>query len=163
MPLGLAIFLLIIGALLGSVFTFGMQHWNARVAYDECIRVETRMFDYKEFRKAKRPSQIKEIAIDCANNERYFIDGSCINTQLCDALSIISREENIILLIHPNSNSIVEFSTEESVILKFDETISKLGNEATGFLFLGVFMYFCALMGLYYVVFHSIQRYKKKR
>ena len=31
MPLGLAIFLLIAGLFLGSVFTFGMQYWNSEV------------------------------------------------------------------------------------------------------------------------------------
>ena len=154
MPLGLAIGLLIVGILLGSVFTFGMQYWNAEVTRESCIFVETQFISYDEIRQPKRPVKIKEIAIDCANDERYFIDGVSINTELRNALSALSEQEKIRLLIHPNSNIIVEFSTEDGNILAFNETISKLGGEATGFLFLGFFMYFCSLVGLYYVIWH---------
>ena len=160
MPLGLAIFLLIVGLFLGSVFTFGMQYWNSKVTREECTLLETKFISYKEIRKPKRPMEIKEIAIDCVNDERYFIDGVSINTDLRNALSELSEQQKISLLIHPNSNTIVEFATENGNILAFNETIRKLGGEATGFLFLGLFMYFCSLVGLYYIAFHIIEKRK---
>ena len=160
MPFGLAIFLLIAGLLLGSVFTFGMQYWNAEVTREECTLIDTEFVSYTEMRKPKRPMQIKEISIDCANGERYFIDGVSINSDLRNSLSELSGHQNIRLLIHPNSNKIVEFSTKNGTILTFDETIRKLSGEATGFLFLGLFMYFCSLVGLYYVAFHIIKKRK---
>ena len=161
MPFGLAIFLLIAGLLLGSVFTFGMQYWNANVTIEECTMIDTEFVSYEEIHKPKRPMEIKEIAVDCANGERYFIDGVSVNTDLRNSLSELSQQQGIHLLIHPNSNTIVELSTENGTILTFDETIRKLGGEATGFLFLGLFMYFCSLVGLYYIAFHIIK--KKKR
>ena len=160
MPFGLAIFLLIAGLLLGSVFTFGMQHWNAEVTREECTLIDTEFVSYKEMSQSKRPMGIKEIAVDCVNGERYFIDGVSINSDLRNSLSELSEHQNIRLLIHPNSNVIVEFSTENGMILTFDETIRKLGGEATGFLFLGLFMYFCSLVGLYYVAFYIIKKRK---
>ncbi len=160
MPLSLAIGLLVIGIFLGSVFTFGMQYWNAEVTQESCTLVETQFVSYEEIRQPKRPMTIKEIAIDCDNGDRYFIDGVSVNTELRNALSALSKQENISLLIHPNSNTIVGFSTENSNILVFDETISKLGREATGFLFLGFVMYLCSFLGLYYIVLHIIKKRK---
>ena len=158
MPLGLAIFLLIAGLFLGSVFTFGMQYWNSEVTREDCTLIDTEFVSYKEIRRPKRPMEIKEIAVDCVNNERYFIDGVSINSDLRNSLSELSNHQKICILIHPNSNTIVEFSTENGTILTFNETIHKLGGEATGFLFLGLFMYFCSLVGLYYTAFHIIKK-----
>ena len=163
MPLGLAIGLFIIGLFLGSIFTFGMQYWNKEVAKESCKVIETQFVSYQEIHQSKRPTEIKEIAIDCSNGERYFIDGVSINTGLKNALHELSAQENIVLLIHPNSNTIVDFSTEDGTILAFGETIHKLEGEATGFLFLGLFMYFSSLVGLYYIVFHLINKKSKKR
>ena len=158
MPLGLAIFLLIAGLFLGSVFTFGMQYWNSEVTREDCTLIDTQFVSYKEIRQPKSPMEIKEIAVDCVNNERYFIDGVSINSDLRNSLSELSMHQKICILIHPNSNTIVEFSTENGTILTFNETIHKLGGEATGFLFLGLFMYFCSLVGLYYTAFHIIKK-----
>ena len=72
------------------------------------------------------------------------------------------KNDDITLLIHPNGNTIVEFLNDQTVLLNFDETISKLDEESTGFLFLGIFMYFCALVGLYYTVYHIIRRKTKR-
>ena len=158
MPLGLAIFLLIAGLFLGSVFTFGMQYWNSEVTREDCTLIDTQFVSYKEIRQPIRPMEIKEIAVDCVNNERYFIDGVSINSDLRNSLSELSKHQKICILIHPNSNTIVEFSTENGTILTFNETIHKLGGEATGFLFLGLFMYVCSLIGLYYTAFHIIKK-----
>ncbi len=161
MPLGLAIFLLIAGLFLGSVFTFGMQYWNASVTREECTLIDTQFVSYEEIHQPKRPMEIKEIAVDCINGERYFIDGVSINSGLRDSLSELSKQQRIRLLIHPNTNTIVQFSTENGTILTFNETIHKLGEEATGFLFLGLFMYFCSFAGLYYIAFHIIRKRKR--
>lgn len=163
MPIGLAIGLLVIGILLGSVFSFGMQYWNAEVTRESCTFIETRFLSYDEIRQPKRPMEIKEIAIECTNGERYFIDGASINTELRNDLSTLSAQERITLLIHPNSNTIVELSNERGNLLMFEDTINKLDGEATGFLFLGIFMYFCSLVGLYYTVSHIICKRKAKK
>lgn len=162
MPLGMAITLMIGGIFLGSIFSFGMQHWNKEVAQEDCIRIETQFLEYVEIRQPKRPAAIKEIAIDCANGKRYFIDGVSINSELREKVSMLASNEDITLFIHPNSNTIVELSTNSDTILIFSETIDKLGGEATGFLFLGLFMYICSLIGLYYTVWHGVQKWKRK-
>ena len=158
MPLGRAIFLLIAGLLLGSVFTFGMQYWNSEIKREECTLIDTQFVSYEEIRQPKRPMEIKEIAVDCVNDERYFVDGVSINSDLRNSLSELSNQQKIRLLIHPNSKTIVEISTENGTILTFHETIRKLGGESEGYLFLSIFMYFCSIVGLYYTVFHIMKR-----
>ena len=160
MPLGMAIALLVVGILLGSIFSFGMQYWNKEVTREECIIIQTQFLGYKE---DLRKGHIQQIIIECTNGERYVIDGVSVNSKLQDYISKISPNEDITLLIHPNSDTIVEFSTNFETILMFSETIDKLGGEATGFLFLGFFMYFCSLVGLYYVVYHGSKKWKYKK
>ena len=160
MPLGMAIALLVVGILLGSIFSFGMQYWNKEVTREECVKIQTQFLGYKE---VLRKGHINQIIIDCTNGERYFFDGGSVNSKLQNYLSKISPNEDITLLIHPNSDTIVEFSTSFETILIFSETIDKLGREATGFLFLGFFMYFCSLVGLYYIVCHGSKKWKCKK
>lgn len=100
----LAITLLVVGLLLGSVFTFRIQYWNADITRESCTKIETQFHAYDEIRQWKHRTRIKEIAIDCGNGERYFIDGVSINTDLRNALSELSEQENITRLIHPNGN-----------------------------------------------------------
>ena len=158
MPLNLAVIMLLIGILLGSVFTFGMQYWNAKTTRESCAVVKTQFLSYDEIGHIN----IREIAVDCADGNRYFIDGVSINDELRENLSLLSENESITLLIHPNSNTIVEFSSSHGSLLIFDETINDLDGEATRFLFLGLFMYFCALVGLYYIVFHLVRKSKHR-
>ncbi len=61
MPLGLAVFLLVSGLLLGSIFTFGMSYWNSVVTREACTLVETQFVSYDEIWRPKRPMEIKEI------------------------------------------------------------------------------------------------------
>lgn len=153
-----AIGLFVVGIFLGSVFTFGMQYWNASVEHDSCISVETQFISYKNIHKLLNKYVIKEIAIDCSNEQRYFIDGVSINSELESELSELEASDNISLLIHPNSDTIVEFRTEDKTILEFEETIEELDSESTGFLFLGIFMYLCSLCGLYYIILYFVKK-----
>ena len=165
MPFGLAVFLLIAGIVLGSIFTFGMQHWNAEVSQEDCKEIQTRFASYEEIyqrRKHHKTSKIAEYAIDCVDGERYFIDGACIDENLENALKRLVADAPITMLIHPNSKTIVEFTTSYSTILAFDDTIAKLGLETTEFLILGIFLYLCALAGLYYIFYHIIRTRRRK-
>jgi len=162
MPIKLAFVMLTIGILLGNVFNFGMQFWNKKITRESCTIVETHFVSYDEIWHSKPTINIVEISIDCTDGNRYFIDGVSITDELQNELSLLQENESITLLIHPNSNTIVEFICGQNVILSFDDTVEKLDVEADGFLFLGLFMYFCALVGLYYILYHII-RGKTKR
>ena len=157
-----AIFFLVVGLLLGTVFTFGMSHWNEEIPRESCKYIETEFLDYHERHPLGKPSHIKEIMIDCSNGERYFIDGVSINKELRNAVGNLSEGERIRLLIHPNSDTILELSCNKGLVLEFKDTIKKLGQEKNGFAILGGFMYFLAVVGLYYIVTPKIFKKKKR-
>ena len=161
-PLSHAIVLFLVGAFIGSVFIFGVQYWNASVTREECRTVETQFVSYRERHQPKRPIRVKEIAINCANSETYYIDGVSVNTELRNALSAMAENEDIVLLIHPKTNTIVEFFNKVDEILSFDETAKNLDTEKNGFFYLGLFMYVCSLCGLYCIVLHIIKIIKVK-
>ncbi|MBE6649272.1 MAG: hypothetical protein E7614_07140 [Ruminococcaceae bacterium] len=161
--LKIAIFLFTVGMILGTVFIFGMGYWNSNVTREECIEVKTHFLSYKEIKQQRRFNRIKQFAVDCTNGERYFIDGVSINAEVSQMLSQLSEKQPITLLIHPNSNTIVEFSTKSISILEFNDTMKKLRTENTAFLFLGIFMYICMVVGLYYIVLHYVQKRKYKK
>ena len=153
-----ALLIFILGTLLGTVFTFGMQYWNEEVPLESCTTVKTKFLSYDEDRRLKKPSQIVQIFIDCANGERYVIDGASVNTELRNTLSALQEGETITLLIHPNGNTIVDFSSPHGKLLDFEDTIKNLSGEATGFLILGIFLYLVSLLGLYHIVSHLIRK-----
>ncbi len=160
LSLGQSVLLLVIGVFLGCVFTFGMQYWNQEVTRDNCTIVETQFIDY---RITKNRSANREVVLNCSDSKRYFIDGELINSELKNNLSRLKTNDEITLLIHPSSDSVVEFSANNLTLIKFDEAIDKLGNEATAFLYLGVFMYLCALLGLVNVLLNIVKIKKQKQ
>ena len=85
-----------------------------------------------------------------------------MNDRLLSILPKLSKNQNITLLLHPNSDVIVEFITEDEDILVFEDTIDILDFDRKGFLFLGIFMYVCALTGLYYIVKICVRKYNIK-
>lgn len=162
MPLSLAIPALILGLILGFVFTFGMQYWNRRTEKADCPIMETQFLSYHEIRQTRNPLIINEIRINCANGKHYFIDGVSLNDTLTDAISDLRPYEPITLRLHPNSSKIVEMTARGITLIAFDETIEKLEGEATGFLFIGLFCYMIALIGLYYIIYH-VREYQKNK
>ena len=155
-----SLLLLVLGLLMGTVFTFGVQYWNEDVIKDECAYIETQFLDYKEIKQRLR---INKIAIDCADGERYFIDRVSVDTELREALAELEKGDNIAMLIHPNSGVIVELTRDEAELLNFDETAEKLGKDAKTFSFLGLFMYLVSFLGLICTVLNISKNIKTKK
>lgn len=147
-----ALLLLVIGAIMGTVFTFGMQYWNETVAREECIYVETCFLDSRE--SYNNRNHLKEIYVECSNGEQYSIDSVCATGYLQNAIKEMEENTEIQLLIHPNSDTIVEFKVGENVLLDFDYASEKLSGEATGFFWLGIVLYAFGLIGLGYTIWH---------
>lgn len=154
-PLGTAIELLVIGLLLGSVFCFGTPHWYKDVPREECIQIETQLLKYKQI--TSRHGNV-EIRIDCTNGEQYFIDRFVGTSELAEKTAKIVHGEDITLLLHPNSDHIMELSTNSETILPFSVASERTRYNATGFFHIGLFLYFCALLGAYCIVRNCIEK-----
>ena len=145
-----ALFLLIAGLIMGTVFTFGTQYWNESIKYDEAQQVNAIFSSYKE---NKRRSHVKQIILRFDDYEQLYIDGVCINNELCDLISEIPSGTTLEMMVHPNSNKILEMETGSTKILEFYDSMQKLSSEASGFMYLGIFCYILSLMGAGYFIF----------
>lgn len=156
-----AIFLLLAGLFLGTIFTFGMRYWHAPVSREDCTQVNTEFVSYRE---RTRRGSIQLIYIDCANGQRYELDGACISQPVLDGVENLQPQEPITLLIHPNSDTIMEFSSESGTLMEFDDVAQRVAGDTLLFTVLGILMYAAALGGLYNLIRQwSRQRNRKKQ
>lgn len=151
-----AIFLILAGLFLGTIFTFGMRYWHAPVSREDCTQVNTEFVSYRE---RTRRGSIQLIYIDCANGQRYELDGACISQPVLDGVENLQPQETITLLIHPNSDTIMEFSSESGTLMEFDDVAQRVAGDTLLFTVLGILMYAAALGGLY----NLIRQWRRQR
>lgn len=145
-----AIFMLIAGLIMGTVFTFGMKYWNAPITQNEAQRVTATFSSAKE---TMRRGHVQEIIVRFENHEQLYIDGVCVDNELCDSVSEIMPGTVIEMIVHPNSNTILEMEVGKTRLLEFHDSVQKLTSEASGFMYLGIFCYMMSLMGAGYFIF----------
>lgn len=149
---GEAWFLLIAGLVMGTVFTFGMQYWNAPITQEEAVCSTAVYASYKEQLERGR---VKEIILRFEDHEQLYIAGVCINDEIRDSIHNLAPGTQLALMVHPNSNQIMDLKAGNSVLLDFPDTSEKLTGEATGFLGLGLFCYVLSVCGLISLVFRK--------
>lgn len=143
---GEAWFLLIAGLIMGTVFTFGMQYWNAPITQEEAIHTTAVFSSYKE--QLKR-GNVKEIIVRFEDHEQLYVDGVCINDELRKSIHDLVPGTELFLIVHPNSRKIMDLRIGEAVLLEFQDTSEKLTGEATCFMGLGLFCYVLSVCGLF--------------
>lgn len=146
---GQALFLLLAGLFMGTIFTFGMHYWNAPVERANAIQKEAAFDYYKEDFSKHNTRGISVYFIDC---EQLYIDGECVNDQLRKDLADISAGTKVELMIHPNSDTILDMRVQNQVILDFDDVQEKLSGENKIFFVLGILCYAIALGGLWQLI-----------
>ena len=151
-----AIFLLVAGLFLGTIFIFGTRYWHAPVSREDCTQVNT---EFVSFRERTRRGSIQLIYIDCANGQRYELDGACISQPVLEGVENLQPQEPITLLIHPNSDTILELSDESGTLMAFDDAAQRVAGDTLLFTALGILMYAAALGGLY----NLIRQWKRQR
>lgn len=140
-----ALFLLIAGLIMGTVFTFGMQYWNAPITQDEAIHTDAVFLSYKEQRGN---GYIKEIIVQFEDHEQLYIDGACISQELVDKINTITPGTAVSIIFHPHSDTIMQMCTDTVEVLEFEDSVRKLDSEAGVFFYLGIFCYIMAGCGL---------------
>ncbi len=97
--------LLIGGLIMGTVFTFGMQYWNAPIAQEDAVHTIAVFSSYVE---RKDDGHVKEIIVRFEDHEQRYIDGVCINEKLRSDMRTIAPGTELSLMIHPNANTILD-------------------------------------------------------
>lgn len=140
-----AIFLVVLGLLLGTVFTFGMRYWQSPVMKTEAIYDEA---VFSSFEEVSRRGHVHEILLRFEDRAQVSVDSACLTDEVIAQIEAITPGSTVTLYIHPNSSTVLELIDHGTVILPFDETVKKVSTEANAFAVLGIFMYLCAAAGI---------------
>lgn len=157
MTKGEAVFLLIAGLILGTVFTFGMKYWNAPVAQDEAQHISAVFSSAKVH--LRRLNRVQEIIVCFEDHEQLYIDGACVDSELTDAVFGIDPGTAVEMVVSPNSDTILEMKAGTTKLLEYHDSVQKLSAEASEFMWLGVFCYMMALIGAGYLVLSKQKGY----
>lgn len=157
----LYLFFMVLFVFLGTVNTFGIQYWNEDFKKEECIYIETQFADYQETRKLII-AQNKGITIYCTNGEKYDINPVCINKMLREDISELERKADITMLVHPDSNEIVELTANDVKLLDFNNATDVLDYKATSSHLFGILMYISSLVCLANAIIHIKSKKNKK-
>lgn len=139
--------MVIVGIIMGTVFTFGMHYWESSLSKEEAVHTEAEFSSYKII--YGRYHTATEIKMDFLDHEPLFIDGACCNQTVLEKLEHMKAGSVLHMYVHPNSSTLLEIQDGSTTILTFDDTVEKLSSEVSGFLFLGIFMYLVAAYGLF--------------
>lgn len=146
------ILLVVIGLVMGTVFVFGVSYWSGDVERSECVQSYP---IYESHKLVRDGATVKEIIIYFSNEEQMTIDSVLISDELISGIEELDNNSKIIVLRHPNSDTITEMIANGNVILDFDVTMNKLTKERNGFMIVGCFMYLFAIVS-------AIALFKKK-
>lgn len=139
----------IFGLILGTIFIFGMGHWNAPVTRAEARDITA---TFSSFQESRKRGEVREIILRFDDHEQMYIDGQCIDEALCGEIEALAPHTVVRLLAHPNSNTVLELRAGESTLLNLEESVEKLSGETIGFRALGCVCYVLAIGGLVQVI-----------
>ena len=161
--LGTAVMLLVVGLILGSIFVFGSQYWGEPIQREDATEVSA-IYEAYEINPGKiRKHHIKQIELTLADHTSVYIDGACVSEDVKDGIKALPEGAKLDMLVHPNSDTVWELKHGDKTILSFEESQKDIKNENVGFIILGIFMYFCAAIGLSSLLMRGIRARKRKR
>ena len=97
----------IFGLILGTIFIFGMGHWNAPVTRAEARNITA---TFSSFQESRKRGEVREIILRFDDHEQMYIDGQCIDEALCAEIEALEHHTVVRLLAHPNSNIVLEMT-----------------------------------------------------
>lgn len=159
--LGQAVFLLVAGLILGTVFTFLMDYTQGPVTMDEARPVSAVMQDVRgTYGRRNRRSNLKEILIRFADYEQLGIVSPVANKPMLEQLSGYPAGTTFDMLVHPNSATILALRIDGEEIVNFDDAVAKLSRENKAFFWMGICLYAAAALGAYVVILRlKLRRY----
>lgn len=160
---GTAVMLLVVGLILGSVFVFGSQYWSEPIQREDAIEISATYEAYEINPGKIRKHHIKQIKITLSDHSSFYIDGACVSEDVKDGIEALPEGAKVDMLVHPNSDTVWELEHGDKTILSFEESQKDIKNENIGFIILGIFMYFCAVIGFGSLLMRGVKAGKKNR
>ena len=113
---------------------------------------------YKESIVHTQRGSIREIKLLFHDGSAQYIDGSCANDELVEALEKVPVETTLKMLINPNNDYVVELISNDETLLDFDYAQKELERDGIGFFYLGIVMYGFAI----FFIIQAILDFRKK-
>ena len=114
---------LFVTTIIAIVFTVLVPYLNAPIEKSEAISVTASFSDY---RKMRSKGVVQSLNLSFHNHMNLRIDRTCINDRLIDELDNIEAYTQVNMLVHPNSNNIMELSYNGKEILNFEYSKNKM-------------------------------------
>ena len=142
---GSAVFLIVAGILLGTVFTVGMCYWTKPIEKADAIRVDATFTSYQ---KHYHRHNLSSLTLCFSDHESLSIDNACFTSDVLNHIENMTLGTVLELYVHPNSNTVLEMVCGGKVILDFNQAERRLTTKRVSFLILGIFMYAEAVFGV---------------
>ncbi len=159
---GELIFIMIAAVVVGTVFFFLMPYMNVPVERADARNIEASFSEYKEFHSRRnygKSSRVAYIMLYFSDCEPMEIDGVCISVELQERLEMLSEGERLSMLVHPNSDTVLELKAGDEILLEFDDSMQKFAREGMFFRVMGIVSYAAALYSLYRIAAKKYMRY----
>ena len=144
-PFGVSILFIFLGLILAVVFNLDPLYYNKTIDREEAVAATGHFESYKYFYSPKSGA-VSEIRIYFSDREELSLVS--YHGEMDEKFETLERGERLDMLLHPNSEYIWEISTEDGVMIAFDEIKSIARTENTLFsVLLGGFGLLCILMG----------------
>ena len=158
-PLWTCIVFIVLGGVLGSIFAYDCLYLGKIINREDAI-VARGTFDSYEYLYSPKSGAVSEVQINFIDRETLYLDAYHI--EMDEKLERLEPGEQLDLLLHPNSEYIWEMTTEDDVILSFDDAKSRTQFENGFFMFFLVGMcLICISMGVFALLAKYFE-YKKK-
>lgn len=159
--LGQSIWLMGIGLLLGTVFTVLMNYTQGPVTLEEARPVSAVMEDVRgSYSRHRSRRQFNAILIRFEDYEQLGIVHPVATEALLDKLLSVAPGTTFDMLVHPNSATILALTIGGEEIVRFDDAMTRLSRENTAFLWMGIFLYALAALGLFTLILRlKLHRY----
>lgn len=154
-PIVTSVALILLGLFLGSVFLSSVLYFNMPIEKEKAESVTATFDSYRIVGKKRHHSG--EVALYFSDSESYTFPSQ--KTEHIEALDDLKKGEKLELLIHPNTDSVMEMKSGRGVLLSFEESSGIMKNNRIGFSVFACFMYSVAVMG----VLALLMRYLKHR
>ncbi len=129
-PMWMCIVFILLGGVLGSIFTYNCLYLNQIINRDDAIIVSGK-FDSYEFSYGKGGA-VSEVQINFIDRGELCID-TAYHVEMDEKLESLKKGEQLNMLLHPNSNAIWELTSDDGIILSFEDAKSRTQFE-NGFL-----------------------------
>lgn len=159
--LGQSIWLIVIGLIMGTVFTVLMDYTQGPVTMEEARPVSAVMEDVRgSYGRRNRRNSLREILIRFEDHAQLGIDHPVANKAMLDKLLSVAPGTTFDMLVHPNSSTILALTIDGEEIVIFDDAVAKLSGENKAFFWMGVCLYAIAAFAACVVILRvKLRRY----